>query len=663
MVKAVSDTITLARVDDGVGIRDVTEYYAVSASRSSAPASWSKDVPVMTAANKYLWNYERISYTDDTAVETTKRVIGIYGDKGNTGATGNGIASVTNYYLATASASGVTTATSGWTTTVQSVTAVKKYLWNYETVTYTNKTTESTDPCIIGAYGDKGAKGDKGDTGETGNSLRTLITAYSYTQTQIDTFSATDYKGTWAVTSSVDVKTGDTVLLRIKNTTKNGFSFIVAKVTAVPSTTSVTTTSLGLLDKGETGATGADGNGVKSTVITYQAGSSGTTVPAGTWTTEVPKTTAEAPYLWTKAVITYTDGTKTTLYSVGSTPEGIVVGGRNYILYSKGNSKNGLFANFNTVTDEYAELSMSSKKEYKSIDLTKGFLLGGRDYTVGSKVTFSYDIMYTKWDFPTGTSIGELWFGQRYSSAPSGENATGTWRGITQHSLPKVGANGCKLNEWFHHKATLTIPEQASANVGIQTAIQFYNPNVDNTAAVTFRMKNVKLEYGNTETDWTPAPEDVENKLTEEINRAYTNFATTASDIMFEAVKEYVKTSDLEVFRKEISTQFTQTAESIEMTFNQVVQRIEDLTDDTNGEFSEIKSYIRFEDGNIILGKDDNPLILTLKNNRISFTSADQEVAYFSDNRMFVSNVTITTSADIVGLKITQDTDNIFIDW
>lgn len=147
------------------------------------------------------------------------------------------------------------------------------------------------------------------------------------------------------------------------------------------------------------------------------------------------------------------------------------------------------------------------------------------------------------------------------------------------------------------------------------------------------------------------------------IDKSYTDATQTASEIITEAVKEYVKTNDLEMLKQQLSTQFTQTAESIEMTFNQVTQRIQDLTDDTNSEFSEFKSYIRFEDGNIILGKDDNPLILTLKNNRISFTSSGQEVAYFSDNRMYISNATITTSADIVGLKITMDDDGIFIDW
>lgn len=102
---------------------------------------------------------------------------GAKGDKGETGTAGKSIGSVVNYYLATNSSSNVTTSTSGWTTTVQSVSSSKKYLWNYEVVKYTDGTTASTTaPCIIGSYGDTGAKGDKGETGTAGPQGKTGAT-------------------------------------------------------------------------------------------------------------------------------------------------------------------------------------------------------------------------------------------------------------------------------------------------------------------------------------------------------------------------------------------------------------------------------------------------------------------------------------------------------
>lgn len=75
------------------------------------------------------------------------------------GTNGVGIKSITEYYLASASNSGVTTSTSGWTTTIQNISASKKYLWNYEVIRYTNDSTTTGTPRIIGAYGDPGTNG------------------------------------------------------------------------------------------------------------------------------------------------------------------------------------------------------------------------------------------------------------------------------------------------------------------------------------------------------------------------------------------------------------------------------------------------------------------------------------------------------------------------
>lgn len=72
------------------------------------------------------------------------------------GDNGKGISSIINYYLATPASSGVTTSTSGWTTTVQSITTTNKYLWNYEVITYTDNSTTTTTPHIIGVYGNSG---------------------------------------------------------------------------------------------------------------------------------------------------------------------------------------------------------------------------------------------------------------------------------------------------------------------------------------------------------------------------------------------------------------------------------------------------------------------------------------------------------------------------
>ena len=68
---------------------------------------------------------------------------------------------------------------------------------------------------------------------------------------------------------------------------------------------------------GSDGSDGADGTSVTitSTEITYQKSSNGTTPPTGTWSSTIPSTTA-GEYLWTRTIVSYSDGKSTTSYSV-----------------------------------------------------------------------------------------------------------------------------------------------------------------------------------------------------------------------------------------------------------------------------------------------------------------------------------------------------------
>lgn len=65
------------------------------------------------------------------------------------------------------------------------------------------------------------------------------------------------------------------------------------------------------------GATGQNGTSVtvSSTSVTYQIGTSGTTKPTGTWSPNVPNV-PNGQFLWTKTVVTYSDGKSTEAYSV-----------------------------------------------------------------------------------------------------------------------------------------------------------------------------------------------------------------------------------------------------------------------------------------------------------------------------------------------------------
>lgn len=149
----------------GVGVKSIVNYFLASTANTNVTAAtegWTTTMQTTDTSKKYLWSYQLITYTNNTTAKTTPTIIGTHGATGQTGATGNGIKSVTNYYLTTTANTGITTATSGWSTTPTATTTTNKYMWCYQLITYTNNTTAKTTPAIISTHGATGAKGDAG---------------------------------------------------------------------------------------------------------------------------------------------------------------------------------------------------------------------------------------------------------------------------------------------------------------------------------------------------------------------------------------------------------------------------------------------------------------------------------------------------------------------
>nr|WP_238990620.1 phage tail protein [Streptococcus uberis] len=69
------------------------------------------------------------------------------------------------------------------------------------------------------------------------------------------------------------------------------------------------------VNDGLNGSKGADGNGIASSVVAYQAGTSATVAPTGTWSSS-PVSVPAGQFLWTRTIFTYTDTTTKTIYNV-----------------------------------------------------------------------------------------------------------------------------------------------------------------------------------------------------------------------------------------------------------------------------------------------------------------------------------------------------------
>lgn len=493
---------------NGKSIGSVVNYYLATASSSgvtTATSGWTTAVQSVSAAKKYLWNYEVVKYTDGTVASTTAPcIIGSYGDrgskgdKGDTGSTGNGIKSITEHYAVSASNSTVPTS---WSSTVPTMTESNKYLWNYETITYTNGTTVDTTKRVIGVYGNKGATGA---TGSQGYSLVANVVRDAFTESQWTAYGTINHEETWSSTSGIrngcrigdmfaivgtatDTKNAHVAYYR-SNTASGDLKGLCISHTIIPRGATGATGSKG--DKGDTGATG---KGVKSTAVTYQASSSGTTIPTGVWSATPPATSADKPYFWTRTIITYTDNTTSTAYNVGSTPEGIVVGGRNL---ATNTNKGTTGWSWTMKTGGYSKESVS-ETGVNTCKLTRDSV----KQSGWSVIQFSY-IGRTKWEADTNYTVSvDVKASVSTSMNPGFRNENGS---NTLIQSCKAVNNKTVANVWtklvWVVKSAATLPSGTSQNT--------YFTGMNSNVGVSYQFKNLKIEKGNTATDWTPAPED-----------------------------------------------------------------------------------------------------------------------------------------------------------
>jgi hypothetical protein len=127
--------------------------------------------------------------------------------------------------------------------------------------------------------------------------------------------------------------------------------------------------------------------------------------------------------------------------------------------------------------------------------------------------------------------------------------------------------------------------------------------------------------------------EDLEGKVGS-LELSTEQFKTFVSD-------NYVTETELGEYKTEVSTQFIQTATGFEMQFDSVTSQIDGIKEDAQNKDTERKSYIRYIDGEIHLGKTDSQIMLILKNDRISFVRNEKdypELAYISNNVLYITD-------------------------
>lgn len=147
-----SNTITFTEQKK---IVEIKEWYLATSKGENVTIDdigWTTGIQKADAQKKYLWNYEEVIYSIGESEKSLPVIIGTYGS----------ISGIVNYYQVTQTANipelPKGDELNGWETDFSKITlsSINKYLWNFEVIIYADGSAKSSDPAIIGVYGDSG---------------------------------------------------------------------------------------------------------------------------------------------------------------------------------------------------------------------------------------------------------------------------------------------------------------------------------------------------------------------------------------------------------------------------------------------------------------------------------------------------------------------------
>ncbi len=109
--------------------------------------------------------------------------------------------------------------------------------------------------------------------------------------------------------------------------------------------------------------------------------------------------------------------------------------------------------------------------------------------------------------------------------------------------------------------------------------------------------------------------------------------------------------SDLSNYQQTMESKFEQTNNQFNIGLSVLTETIDAKDEATNNRINEINNYIRYalenNVGVVTIGTSDSPIKLKVKNDRISFEQNNREVAYISNNTLYITDATFLNSMRI----------------
>ena len=382
---------------------------------------------------------------------------------------------------------------------------------------------------------------------------------------------------------------------------------------------------------------------IKKTIVTYAVTDTAQDKPVTGWKTEFPVVPL-GKYLWVCTQVFYSDGSSTETYSVSHNGTNGTngtngkdgkdgVAGEAALSFKLLSSQGQIFKNKSIKTTLTLEVRRGSKKltssEVKNLGTVQWFKNDTRQ--TGSDLTLSVSepdsVLNTNYSVQVINAKNEI-LGSDTISLASVTDIQGIYR------FYHLGPDRPEVPTSYPPSDTVWSRTEPEYTLGNTDNLYYVDCTVFVNLSFSYGLVQLSSDYEASKKVYADALARIDNavKITDsQINKEKDAIRTEISE-------KYYDKENLDSQFGEISTKLEQTKNSVNIEFTNFKTDIDSSIKQNNVSFTEIHKYIRFIDGNIYLGAEDNPIQLIEKNDRISFVQAGSEVAYFSNNKMYVND-------------------------
>lgn len=379
---------------------------------------------------------------------------------------------------------------------------------------------------------------------------------------------------------------------------------------------------------------------IKKTIVTYAVTDTAQDKPVTGWKTEFPVVPL-GKYLWVCTQVFYSDGSSTETYSVSHNGTNGTngkdgkdgVAGEAALSFKLLSSQGQIFKNKSIKTTLTLEVRRGSKKltssEVKNLGAIQWFKNGTRQ--TGSDLTLSVSesdsVLNTNYSVQVINAKNEI-LGSDTISLASVTDIQGIYR------FYHLGPDRPEVPTSYPPSDTVWSRTEPEYTLGNADNLYYVDCTLFVNLSFSYGLVQLSSDYEASKKVYADALARIDNavKITD------SQISKERDALRTEIWEKYYDKESLDSQFGEISTKIEQTKNSVNVEFTNFKVDLDASKKQNIASFNEIHKYIRFIDGNIYIGVEGNPIQLIEKNDRLSFVQGGAEVAYFSNNKLYVND-------------------------